>query len=318
MVILSALISVCSACNKKTPDDPAQPKEQRLLDSLTDNFIKEASARGVDVSNWSSSVEVLFGSLPKDKAGSCKPNSYPKVVTIDHYYWKIATMAAREQLVFHELAHCLLQRKHTNDTLAFGACSSWMREKDSDCLINLGNKVWRQYYLDELFAQHSNAPSWLTGTRQAPDLNAYSKLASATLTSRANALDSLHISDLETWILALTVPPPDSTNNPTYVGLTVNELSFYSDTYNIDRILVSNASILTTPSPVFQSRQNVLFSVNHGRQGFKLVVQKLNGCAYMFIDGTLKYCLPVENNKVVISGYGLPNTQNTVDLYGPL
>lgn len=43
-------------------------------------------------------IAVIFGSLPKGRIGSCQPDSYPKVVTIDHYYWKIATVAAREQL----------------------------------------------------------------------------------------------------------------------------------------------------------------------------------------------------------------------------
>lgn len=36
----------------------------------------------------------------------------------------------------------------------------------------------------------------------------------------------------------------------------------------------------------------------------------------MFIDGTPRYCLPLDNNKVVIYGQGTPHGRYAVDVYG--
>lgn len=160
------------SCDSARHDERVLPHERSMLDSLTKRFFLEASIRGVDTSAWHRSVEVNLGSLPQDRAGSCQPDAFPKEVTIDHFYWKISNPKKREQLVFHELAHCLLERKHVNDTLRFGECKSWMRETDSDCLTNLDNNVWRTYYLDELFArQPIHLPSWYRDEATAPRID---------------------------------------------------------------------------------------------------------------------------------------------------
>src|SRR5690349_333794 len=77
------------SCARKKGEDLVLPEERAALDSLTLNFFAEASGGGIDVSTWAKSVQVQFGTLERKHAGSCRPKSYPKVVTIDHFYWKI-------------------------------------------------------------------------------------------------------------------------------------------------------------------------------------------------------------------------------------
>lgn len=48
--------------------------------------------------------------------GLCNPHIKPINVVLDKIYWQDATDMEREQLVFHELGHCILKRmKHKND-----------------------------------------------------------------------------------------------------------------------------------------------------------------------------------------------------------
>ena len=311
-----------SGCAQKNRGDLILPEEQAALDSLTRNFFAEASSRGTDISTWRESVQVQFGTLERNHAGSCRLNSYPKIVTIDHFYWKIASFPGREQLLFHELAHCLLQRKHYTDTFAWGECKSWMREKDYDCLINITNPVWRKYYLDELFdeqplgnqlvdQQPLRNPSWYLDTATPVAKAQYIKQSTIALTSPGSKLDSLFGNESGDWAIYMNFPPADSTDKPTYFGLTFNELALEYTNYNSTHRGVLAATVVT------DSPARTLFRQNRGRTPFELSIQKHDNCAYLFLNDTLRYCLPLANDKLSITQYGAPSGKYVIDTYAP-
>jgi len=134
------------------------------LDTYVQTFLKEASSRGRPIDLYEEGLVVNFGTLPRGKAGSCRPNDYPKKVTIDAAQWKKLDEQQREALVFHELGHCILNRDHNNNTLPFGECASLMdgNEEESGfvCSNNYYAAQWRRYYLDELFDPDTPLPSW--------------------------------------------------------------------------------------------------------------------------------------------------------------
>lgn len=130
------------------------------LSPIVNQFLQEATSRGVDIEADISDLKVRFGKLPKGKAGSCKIKK--KLVTIDPTVWSAMDSMQRQALVFHELAHCSMNRKHENSTLPRGECKSLMIDNfsDSTCYYDFYSAEWRNYYLDELFNLTDAIPKW--------------------------------------------------------------------------------------------------------------------------------------------------------------
>lgn len=118
-------------------------------------------------------VTMRFGHLEDNVAGTCTPIPYNQIIEVDIGWWKKnQNQFSREQLIFHELGHCVLFRDHVSPTstkglwgwlerLAFkmgvmkkenilkdGCPSSYMHPYtlSSTCI----NRHY-QYYIDELF-----------------------------------------------------------------------------------------------------------------------------------------------------------------------
>jgi len=113
------------------------------------DFTTQARAAGLDVEV--TDLRVVFGSTDSPyQRGLCDitPDQTPTII-IQEWSWKEATEAAREELMFHELGHCVLHRKHHNDKTDNGFAKSIMNAYllDSDTY-----EEFREYYLQELFS----------------------------------------------------------------------------------------------------------------------------------------------------------------------
>ena len=148
----TACFSVLTLCCQEKELRYSAPPE---IDPYVQRFQEEALQRGVHVDLHEEGLVINFETLSQGKAGRCKPNDFPKQVTIDPSQWKKLDDPQREVLVFHELGHYILNRDHNNHTLPFGECASLMDENDEEggfiCSNNYYTSQWRQYYLDELF-----------------------------------------------------------------------------------------------------------------------------------------------------------------------
>jgi len=60
-------------------------------------------------------LSIMFDNIPTDVWGYCRPG--PNSVKLNIRTWHLLTEPQREQLVFHELAHCLLDQEHDDDDL---------------------------------------------------------------------------------------------------------------------------------------------------------------------------------------------------------
>lgn len=57
-------------------------------------------------------VTVNFGELPMTKAGTCQITWFSNTVTINPVMWEYEDEMWREQLIMHELGHCVLGLDH--------------------------------------------------------------------------------------------------------------------------------------------------------------------------------------------------------------
>ncbi|MBP1676960.1 MAG: hypothetical protein H6Q20_1519 [Bacteroidetes bacterium] len=128
-------------------------------------FEEEALKRGMNLNLKSSGLIMEFADLDDDKAGLCHYEN-PIRIEIDREYWKntsgrASTDFMREDLIFHELGHGILGRKHINTTLANGDWKSMMCGG-----TKVDNRPWninyrgfrREYYINELFKESTPAP----------------------------------------------------------------------------------------------------------------------------------------------------------------
>jgi hypothetical protein len=169
------LLLLLSACSGKETPEPVYrvPGE---VEPYIQKFTAEARLRGKDIAI--NNLIVTFGPTSSDDVcGACLPGSADPdgqvriVLSNNPYCWQELTLEEREELVFHELGHCVLGRiAHRNDRLPNGDYASLMNARGTGlyarCVYDIGSandcdrRYRRQYYLDELFDENTPAPAW--------------------------------------------------------------------------------------------------------------------------------------------------------------
>ncbi len=143
-----------SSCGKDSRDiDP-------VFQPYVDMFFEEAQLRGLDMKEEDYSFSVNFGEAVA--GGVCY--YLGNRIEINEFAWSVYPELSKQFLIFHELGHCLLDRRHDNQVLYNGECKSLMKgTEENECRRNIfNNGVWREYYLDELFDEDTPLPSWYT------------------------------------------------------------------------------------------------------------------------------------------------------------
>lgn len=144
-----------SACSK----DPEQvvPAE---LSEYVEAFFSEGERRGLGYGLNDIELRLEFGELSGTIGGQCSIGS--NTVLIDRVKWETYNEPMKKWLVFHELGHCVLRRRHANTMAPNGECYSFMKgaENGFECSLNLYSERWWTYYLDELFGAPAVLPDW--------------------------------------------------------------------------------------------------------------------------------------------------------------
>ena len=96
-------------------------------------------------------VDVVLGDLPGSIIGLCDPRGKVHVVTVSREFWKKATNLQKEELMYHELGHCVLGKPHKEGYVLDGGYL--MPASIMKCCGLLGKDYakYRDYYLWELF-----------------------------------------------------------------------------------------------------------------------------------------------------------------------
>ncbi len=143
-LIVLLLVFMTTCCARQTVYEVSIPPE---LTPYYDRFINEGyrHRKHIDTADL---YLVFVPRFESDKTyGECIQNGM-HVAEISRLIWERLSDLGREQLVFHELGHCLLHRKHTSGTfLPFVPLSIMNPEHFSDDIY----AAYREYYLAELF-----------------------------------------------------------------------------------------------------------------------------------------------------------------------
>ena len=143
-------------------------KEYNVNSSFTDylqRFEAEGATRGHTFDPETNGLIIEFANL-KDNTAGLTHYEKPIRIEIDKTYWNDISGSAgadlmKENLIFHELGHGLLNRDHLNSTLPNGDWKSIMcgGTKVNDRSWNINYRgVRRNYYIDELFNESTQAP----------------------------------------------------------------------------------------------------------------------------------------------------------------
>lgn len=128
-------------------------------------FEQEAARRSKTFDFQREGLIMTFANLDGDKAGVCHYEK-PVRIEIDREYWQqTATVSGtdllREDLIFHELGHGFLDRRHNNTLLENGDWKSMMcgGTKVDNRSWNINYRGFRRdYYVNELFDESTAAP----------------------------------------------------------------------------------------------------------------------------------------------------------------
>lgn len=164
-------ILLFTGCSQENDFKPVYDVPEELR-PIVDTFVREAAHRGVTVSI--TNLIINFSEDPGQAVcGSCNSASLmapvQKVVTINSGMPCWTEPQELENLIFHELGHCILGRSHTDSRLPNGEPRSLMVENNislySPCVYQIGdepcnNLFKREYYLDELFDENTPVPPW--------------------------------------------------------------------------------------------------------------------------------------------------------------
>lgn len=161
IILLALSITSCH-------DDPTY-KVDAALNEYLQRFLNEGAVRGRNFDLKEQGIIVEFGDLEGSVAGRCYYED-PVRIVLDKAYWDNLALSSngeelRENVIFHELGHGLLDRRHINNYLVNG---DWKSMMCGGTVVD--NRSWninyrairRQYYLDELFNSNTPTPYWAT------------------------------------------------------------------------------------------------------------------------------------------------------------
>lgn len=127
-----------------------QSAHYQYIDPKFDSYVQTFETRY----NIAVDVTIVFKDIAdEDVAGQCwYYTNRPRVIEIDTPYWEEITEPGREQLIMHELGHCVLDLDHDDRVGTVGAWSNVPLSIMNS--THFGDEPYysqnREYYLQEL------------------------------------------------------------------------------------------------------------------------------------------------------------------------
>lgn len=134
-LFLILLVASATGCGQSAWDSEVSPYINEFLDIGQVQNLPE--------------TEVILGEVPGEAIGVCNHYSNgKKQIILDHSYWNQATEVEKTILVWHELGHCVLDRRHMDimlpDTCPYSIM--YYQQFDTNCF----DKHY-DHYVQELF-----------------------------------------------------------------------------------------------------------------------------------------------------------------------
>jgi hypothetical protein len=173
--------------------DPNEYRVDAAFAGYLQRFEDSAAVRGKNFDLQGGGLIMEFANL-KDNTAGLTHYENPIRIEFDRDYWnQISNNAGsdlmKEDLVFHELGHGLLNRKHLNTTLENGDWKSIMcgGDKANGRSWNINYKGMRRlYYINELFKESTPAPDF-SSNQFVADSSGYTPKLKLSFDDAANA-----------------------------------------------------------------------------------------------------------------------------------
>lgn len=159
-VLGGAIIIFSSGCGLIPETRPAGTIEPAFLPYVV-YFADKAGENRVSIGDlYSLSVNMALDEhFSKDTVGTCQRNKNSQQIYIKKSYWDKASLSGREELIFHELGHCLLGMNHdTSIVQARDYSTGELLGYDLPASIMSPNVLWdkayeqnREQYIKQLF-----------------------------------------------------------------------------------------------------------------------------------------------------------------------
>ncbi len=167
-IFLAALLTGLLSCQQESGPEP-QPSPQFVVDpafqTYVDRFVDAARDRGVKVDVSNLDMRFVDGYVERDGFEYCGfanrtvATGTPDV-DISRICWDQYDEVTREILIFHELGHAILDRRHINTLLPSLAKRSIMHGELTFDMYSVFTMEKRGWYLDELFNPDAEVPAW--------------------------------------------------------------------------------------------------------------------------------------------------------------
>ncbi len=288
MLLYGVLLGLWAlSCTKEVGPTSREVIVPTEVQPYVDRFLDAAAARGQAIDLTQMGLTVRFvDDIVDETAGLCQEEE----VIISRQSWDLRNDAKREELIFHELGHCVLSRTHDNDLLPNDEWQSMMRGYP----IPMGHTgpinysgVRRAYYLDELFDPQTAIPDW------AHALEAYDLPVDArdTVLHRVNVGAStprMPLPDTGDFEIEVLI---DIQNSQSAVGLAWGGADIQDEIvvhYTVDKTFTINAGI-GEQSIIYQRHDFALLddAVN------RITVRKRGDIYQVYINETFVYWLDV-------------------------
>ena len=102
LVLISLVLAGCGGCGRA-------PGSYVGFEPYVDAFVAEGAVRGVSVDMYGIDIK-LVDTLPENTLGIC--NHYTGHISLLKSFWELFPNE-REELIFHELGHCVLGLGHS-------------------------------------------------------------------------------------------------------------------------------------------------------------------------------------------------------------
>jgi len=119
-----------------------------VASEYVESFKVEAIANGRNLASVEHNLIIKLGHLPPGELGVCKQTAGQNMIVLSVDWWSLLPALEQQELVWHELGHCWLNRGHTNARLADDSPISIMNTYHFDA-----QTYWAHYdyYNAELF-----------------------------------------------------------------------------------------------------------------------------------------------------------------------
>lgn len=162
LLIITTLAIWILSCTKS---DTLKPEISPIFQPYYNKFLDEGKKRGITFTDKEQAITIQFSDIPKQYGAIGYTEHETNTIHIVSE-WNNFPEPMKEWLVFHELGHLMLKRKHSFRQLPNGEYGSmmWTAENNPNkCIAPLftGN-LRKNYYFDELFKIDTPAPAWAT------------------------------------------------------------------------------------------------------------------------------------------------------------